>query len=217
MRIFGTDFDGVIINIEPQKSAAFADLVNAEWGIDRDAAYECWRDFAGTSRRFKFDYFYEKKFNKKLDNSTYQLIEPKLSNLLTTDYYPTVELLPGALELLEFVSKNFDYAFVSSGVPMMEIKYLIELLHLSKYFDQVLGTNNIYTSKKIHFEKILDERKPDQLVFLGDGKEDMRVAKEFHAIAIGMTTNNISQELLSAGADKIVANNFEALSVIKSL
>jgi len=65
-----------------KKSAAFADLVNDEWGINKNEAYECWRDFAGTSRRFKFDYFYEKKFNKKLNDRAYQLIEPKLSNLL---------------------------------------------------------------------------------------------------------------------------------------
>ena len=216
MKIFGTDFDGVIINIEPQKAAAFAELVNNEWGIDKDAAYNCWHDFCGTSRRFKFDYFYKKKFGEKLDDKTYQLIEPQLSMILKTKYYPSAQFLPGALEMLKFARENFDYCFVSSGVPMAEIKYLLDLLDVSKYYDSILGTDNIYKSKADHFRKILGGKHYDPLIFIADGIEDMKVAKEFNAKTIGVTTNHTGKELKKAGATITCETPLEAIPLIKS-
>lgn len=38
MKIFGTDYDGVIINIEPQKAEIFGTLLMKEWGIDKNVA-----------------------------------------------------------------------------------------------------------------------------------------------------------------------------------
>lgn len=159
MKIFGTDFDGVIINIEPQKAVDFGELVNKEWGIDKDEAIKFWKEFAGTSRRHKFDHFYESKFGKKLDDNEYQLIEHNFSTILKTKYYPSVQFLPGALELLKFVRANFDFTFVSSGMTMDEINYLVKVLRLSEYFDLILGTDNVYKSKSDHFRKILADKK----------------------------------------------------------
>ena len=65
MRAFGTDFDGVVINVETQKAQAFGALLNKEWNIDKKEAAIFWRNSGGTSRRYKFDYLYMKRFNKK--------------------------------------------------------------------------------------------------------------------------------------------------------
>jgi phosphoglycolate phosphatase-like HAD superfamily hydrolase len=216
MKIFGTDFDGVIINIEPKKAAAFAELVNKEWGIDKDAACACWHDFCGTSRRYKFDYFYKKEFGKKLDDEAYQLIESKYSSFLKANYYPKVKFLTGALELLKFAHENFDYTFVSSGMPMEEIKYLIKLLGLSQYFDLVLGTNNTYKSKSDHFRELLADKNPDLLVFVADGAKDMEIAKEFGAKSVGILSNRPRRELEEAGASAICETTLQAIPLIKS-
>lgn len=216
MKIFGTDFDGVIINIEPQKAVVFGELVSSEWKIDRDEATKFWRDFPGTSRRHKFDYFYEKEFAGKLDDRTYQLIQSKYSNFLKTNYYPKVKFLPGALELLKFVRGNFGYTFVSSGMPMGEIKYLVKLLGLTEYFDLLLGTNNTYKTKSDHFKEIYADKNPDLTVFIGDGAADMRVAMEFGAKSVGVLTNRPREELEEAGATITCETPLEAIPLIKS-
>lgn len=50
-KIFGTDYDGVIINIEPQKALAFGEIMQRYWNVDRDEAATLWMATGGTSRR----------------------------------------------------------------------------------------------------------------------------------------------------------------------
>ncbi len=216
MKIFGTDFDGVIINIEPQKAIAFGELFEKEWGLDKNEVEEYWMATGGGARRVKFDFFYHKRFGKNLNDEDYLAIESKFSNLLKTQYYPKVQLLPGALELLKFVKENLDFRFVSSGVPMEEINYLIKMLNLSEYFDLVLGTNRLFKSKVDHFQKITNEKHPDLIIFAGDAAQDMKVAKQFRAKTIGILTNCSKEELEKAGADTTCVSPLEAIPSIRS-
>ena len=62
MKIFGTDYDGVIINIEPQKAEVFGNLLNKKWQINKNEASNFWILKGGTPRKYKFDYFYQSRF-----------------------------------------------------------------------------------------------------------------------------------------------------------
>ncbi len=216
MKIFGTDYDGVIINIEPQKASAFGALLNREWGIDRKIAGEFWIASGGTSRRHKFDYFYEKQFNNRLPDNIYSKIESEFSNLLKEKFYPNVKILPYALDLLKYARSHFDYLFISSGIPKEKLKYLVELNGLSDYFDLILGTNEKYKSKKGHFDEIIKTQKPDLLIFVADNPEDMKIAKEADAIPIGVPANHATSELLNAGA-KYVCEIKDLVNMINKL
>lgn len=189
MKIFGFDYDGTIINIEPEKANAFGELISKYWDVDKKEAADFWINGGGTSRRYKFDYFYEKQYTQKLPDKIYNEIEPKFSKLLQQKYYPKVRLLPYALDILKFVRAKFDFVFVSSGVPLEEIRYLVHFNGLSDYFDLVLGTSKKYLTKRNHFREILNTKKPSLLVFMGDSAEDIKVAKQYRAIAIGLPTN----------------------------
>lgn len=203
MKVFGTDYDGVIINIEPQKAEALGELLSYEWGVGKEEVVSFYMKTGGASRRSKFDHFYKQMFGKQLADETYREIESKFSETLKKDYYPQVKLLPGALDLLKFARENFDYTFVSSGIPMEELKYLVKMNGVSGYFDDLFGTGAEFPSKENHF-KIVKSKDPDQLVFVADGEEDMRVAKKFRAIAVGIPTNRSEEELRNAGADYVV-------------
>lgn len=217
MKIFGTDYDGVIINIEPQKAAAFGSLMHKYWGVDKKEAVNQWFIGAGTSRRSKFDYFYEKQYFKKLSNKEYQKIELEYSTFLKKKYYPTVQKMPYANEFLDFIRSHFDYTFVSSGVPYDEIHYLVKLNGLTPYFDSIYGTNEIYKSKSDHFKEILKDRKPDIFIFTADGAEDMRVAKKFNTTCIGLPTNVSEDLLVKAGANYICKDLKESQIIISKL
>lgn len=216
MKIFGTDYDGVIINIEPQKSKAFGDLLNKERGISKETAEKFWIETGGTSRRYKFDYFYNKQFGNKLSDDVYSKIESEFSNLLKEKFYPSVKILPYSLDLLKFARSHFDYLFISSGIPREELKYLVELNGLSKYFNLILGTNKKYKSKTDHFIEIIQTQKPDLLIFVADSAEDMKVAKQANAISIGIPTNHTESELFTAGA-KYVCEIQDAVGIIDKL
>ena len=216
MKVFGFDYDGTIINIEPQKAKAFGELVSKYWGVDEQEAANFWINGRGTSRRYKFDFFYKKKYAKKLPNKDYKEIESKYSALLKQIYYPKVKLLPSALDILKFVRLQFDFIFISSGVPLEEIRYLVHLNGISEYFDLVLGTSKKYLSKKNHFREILNTKKPSLLIFMGDSAEDIKVAKRYRAITIGLPTNQPKKVLKNAGTN-FVCSLKESKSVIKKL
>lgn len=216
MKVFGTDYDGVIINIEPQKSKAFGTILQQHWGVNEKEAADFWIATGGLSRKYKFDYFYKNQYNKKLSNKDYQIIESEYSRLLKKDFYPYLQLLHGALDLLKFARSNFDYTFVSSGVPMEEIQYLVRTNCVAEYFDLVLGTNQQFVSKREHFEKIKSRWNPDLIIFIADSPEDMKIANEFKAKSLGVLTNHTKEELIDAGAMK-VCNLSGVINTIKPL
>ena len=216
MRVFGTDYDGVIINIEPEKAKAFGELLADKWSVGSVEATEFWKKTGGSGRRSKFDYFYRQRFGKPISDEIYQQVGGEYSRLLKSAFYPKTRLLPYASENLQYAKANFDYMFISSGVPMDEINELATLNGVADYFDVVLGTSSEYPSKREHFRKIIGEKKPEQMVFLADGLEDMRAAREFEVTAIGVTTNRQENELWEAGAT-YVTDLAGVVNVLKSL
>lgn len=214
MKIFGTDYDGVIINIEPQKADAFGHLLNRYWGVDKNEASQYWINGGGTSRRSKFDYFYKKLFGKELKDDDYKKIEAVMSNTLKNDFYPKVELMPYAKELLKFAREKFDFMFIASGVPMDEIKYLVNLNGVAEYFDFVLGTNEQYPSKREHFKEILKDKKVDVLTYITDSTTDIEVAKEFNSTTLALPINVPSNKLKASGADYICKDLKEAVTIL---
>lgn len=206
-QVFGFDYDGTIINIEPQKADAFGEILNQHWAVGQQEAAEFWIETGGTSRRYKFDYFYKQQYGWDLTDDEYRAIEQVFSRTLRTKYYPQVQLLPHALETLEFVREHFGYVFVSSGVPMEEINYLVKVNGILRFFDIVLGTDDKFRSKRDHFDLVIKAQQPQLMFYLADGLEDMKVAQEFGVISIGLPTNHSQESLQEAGAKYVCEPN----------
>lgn len=204
MKVIGFDLDGTIIDMEEQKSKAFGMLLNKHWGTDVNEAAKYWIKTAGKSRRSKFDHFFAKKYGTKLTDGGYQKVEVEFSNKLKNVFYPKVKFIAGALDLLKFCRKTFDVVFVSSGVPHDELKFLIKLKKMDKYFDRIYGTNEKFKSKEYHFELIIDNFKPELLIFVGDGFEDMKVGRRYNAITIGVPTHQTDDSLRNSGAQYVL-------------
>lgn len=151
-----------------------------------------------------------------MKDDEYGRLEREFSDLLKKDYYPSVKLLPGALDLIKFAKSNFDKLFISSGVPMKEIKYLAKLNGIADCFDLILGTDDQFPTKFDHFYEIKTKWMPQNVVFVADGLSDMKIAKKSGAIPIGITTNHLKQELIDAGAAAACALS-DAISAIRQL
>lgn len=202
MKVIGFDFDGTLANVEDKKSKAFGKLLEFEWKINRREAENHWMKFGGSSRREIFDYLFHKKFNKKLTDKEYKLIEAEFSKLLKIKFYPKLKLLPSALNALKYCRREFDILFVSSGVPQKELEYILDLTKVSKYFDKIFGTNEL-KNKEDHFKKIKSIYNPDKILFVADGLVDMKVGKKFGVTTIGIPSNHSEKELKNAGASYV--------------
>lgn len=215
-KVFGFDYDGTIINIEPKKARCFGEVLQKHWGVNKKEAADTWIAEGGTSRRSKFDYFYDKQFHKSLTDEDYKKVESDFSSILKNKYYPKIQLLPLARDILDFVRSNFEFVFVSSGVPMEEIQYLVKLNGVSQYFNAIYGTDNQYRSKSDHFRQVIKTTNPQLIIYLADGLEDMKVAKEFGIISIGLPTNHTATNLQAAGAT-YVCDHTRTIKIIQKI
>ncbi len=214
MKVFGTDYDGVMINIEPRKAAAFGALASKRWRVDEKTAEDFWFHGDVSGRRNIFNGVFMERYGERLKDEEYALIENEFSTLLKNEYYPSVKLLPGALDMIKFAKSNFDRTFISSGVPMDEINYLVGLNGVADYFDLILGTNEQFPTKNIHFNEIRTRWAPQELFFIADGLSDMKIARAWGAIPIGISTNHSKEELVDAGAAAVcpLSNVITAMS-----
>ena len=203
MKMIGYDFDGVFTNIEKEKAILFGETLHKLWGIDPELACETWIRNLGTSRRYKFDQLYSNKFQDKLSEEQYYEVENVFSKSLMVDYYPNATLVHEVVETAKDLNKRFDVSFISSGVTDSELKSIVSMYGIDQYFDHVFGTNHLYKSKVDHLNVITEESAPSLGIFIGDGLEDMRVAKQFNFMAIGIPSNHKPQALREAGADLI--------------
>jgi phosphoglycolate phosphatase-like HAD superfamily hydrolase len=203
MKIIGYDFDGVFINIENEKAKLFGDVLQKRWGVDPGQASEVWLLNLGTSRKHKFDLMYQNKFQNKLEEEIYQNIEQEFSNILFHDYYPNVKLIAETFETARDLNDQFDLSFISSGIPHVELNSIASRFKIDEYFDLILGTSQNFKSKIDHFDMIAQKNCPSLGIFIGDGLEDMRIAKQFKYTAVGIPANHAPQLLVEAGADLI--------------
>ncbi len=203
MKIIGFDFDGVFINIENEKANLFGDILHKHWGADAVVASKLWLVNLGTSRRHKFDLIYQDRFKNELHEDVYQVVEQEFSNTLITDYYPKVQLVNETFETVRDLNDKFNLSFISSGIPHVELNAIASRFKLDEYFDLILGTSQNFRSKVDHFHLITKDNQPSMGIFIGDGLEDMRIAKQFSFTAIGLPVNHSHEELREAGADII--------------
>lgn len=203
MKIIGFDFDGVFINIEDEKAKLFGEILYKHWGINSDLARKVWVMNLGTSRRYKFDCIYREYYKSKLKDEQYQEIESEFSEILLKEYYPQVTLIKDSVENARYFKDKFDLSFISSGVTDKELQFLVTRYGLTPYFDYVFGTNQKYKSKNEHFAELSKNNNIDFGIFIGDGLEDMRIAKQFNFIAVGLPVNHGAHALFEAGADSV--------------
>jgi phosphoglycolate phosphatase-like HAD superfamily hydrolase len=203
MKIIGYDFDGVFINIEDEKAALFGEILQKRWRGDPHAAADAWLLNLGTPRKHKFDLMYRGRFEAEMPLEAYLAVEEEFSLLLVKDYYPRATLIPETAQAAQDLNKEFDLSFVSSGVPHEELEHLMTALGLDRHFDRILGMNDAFESKVDHFNLITEATAPTQGIFIGDGLEDMRVARQFGFFAIALPTNHPPTRLREAGADVV--------------
>ena len=167
------DFDGVITESVQIKSAGFSEIYKP-YGPATVKKVVKHHEANGGMSRFKKIKFYHKTFlNTSLSNQEINHIANQFSEYVVNRVV-NAQYVPDALEFIKHSYGNYKL-FISTGTPTTEIKKILKLKKIMKYFKSVYGSP---ASKSNHINVICTENniKSDELIFFGDSYSDLEAA-----------------------------------------
>lgn len=196
------DLDGVIVDSEPLHVRAEHALCK-QFGID--APWADWHRFKGQTDQEMFAYLVQHFTDGTLSVS--ELCQAKrvaFAQLLATELQP----IPGALEFIRWGKARYGkLALTTSSEPEIQ-QWIFERFGLQSYFDVVITSADIQHGKP-HPEPYLKtlyalQLGAEQCVVIEDSVSGIQAAKAAGCQVVGITTTFAQEQLLQAGADRVV-------------
>lgn len=133
------DFDGVIVDSAPIKTAAFAAMFRP-YGREKEEAVVAYHlAHQGISRFEKFRHAYENILHLPLDDRKLTELGGEFSALVL-EAVIGAPFMPGALETLAELRSLGIPAYIISGTPEDEMAYIVQQKGISHLFRGVYGT-----------------------------------------------------------------------------
>lgn len=212
IKVIVLDFDGVMLESTDIKAEAFGRLfTNYPDHIAEIIKYHL--DNGGISRYIKFRYIFKNIIKRPYN----QEIEDRLAKefkKLTLDRIIKCPFVYGAVEYLEKYYRRLPF-YIVSGIPDEELKEILSIRKLSKYFINVYGSSR---SKQEWLRIIIREEKidPKNLLFVGDALSDYRAGAAAKVNFIRRISNN-GNIFPSNNTHKTIRNLCELSSITRSL
>lgn len=168
------DFDGVIAESVDVKTQAFRELFKGHPDI-LDEVEKFHLENGGMSRYDKFRHIYANILKLELTEEKFRELCEAFQRLVV-DKVVASPFVAGAKETLKYFFEKYPM-YVVSGTPQEEIREIIKRRALTKYFLQVYGSPE---SKTLLIKRILRDNKykPEEVLFVGDSKNDLKAAVE---------------------------------------
>ncbi|RKN79229.1 HAD family hydrolase [Paenibacillus ginsengarvi] len=158
---------------------------------------------------------YKAEYNRRLLESVNARIERlRAGSLSASDY-----LMKGSVPFLEELRTRGIEMFVASGTDHPDVVNEAEVLGVRHYFQDIAGApvGRADCSKEKVIADLLEEKgfRGDELAVIGDGKVEIRLARERGALALGIASDENRREginpvkrerLLAAGAHHIAGD-----------
>ncbi|MDD2473126.1 MULTISPECIES: HAD family hydrolase [unclassified Methanoculleus] len=168
------DFDGVIVESIPLKTAAFRKIFSfAPDHLDEIIAFHL--DNGGMSRYDKFRYIYKNILHEALTLELEERLAGEYAGLIF-DAMLTVPYVEGAEELLRDCSRVLPL-YIVSATPEGEMHEIARRRDLTKFFVRIYGAPK---TKAACIREILDSTgaSPTEALFVGDAPNDWEAAYE---------------------------------------
>ena len=168
------DFDGVIAESMDVKTEAFRELFK-EYPENIDEIERFHLDNGGMSRYDKFRYIYGNILKEGLSEERFNELCLAFHNLVV-DKVVEVPFVKGAKDVLDYCLGKYPM-YIVSGTPEDEMREIVRRKALEKYFISVYGSPD---SKAKLINGILkkDGYRPDEVLFIGDSKNDLDATVE---------------------------------------
>jgi HAD superfamily hydrolase (TIGR01549 family) len=166
------DFDGVILESVPIKTAAFRQL----FAFSPDHVDEIVRfhqENGGMSRFDKFRHIYTNILHEPLSDEQFSILSHRFS-LLVEKGVSDAPFVNGTMELLRAISKKYPL-YIVSATPQDELIRIARVRRISRFFQGIFGSP---LKKQDHIFRIIHENKfdPANVVFVGDAVNDWEAA-----------------------------------------
>ncbi len=111
----------------------------------------------------------------------------------------------GVIEVLEKNHEKGNKNILLSASSLVELKKQLEELHISAYFDEVLGIDNIYAGSKIDIAlDWIKDKDPKDCMMIGDTLHDLQTANAMGIDCILVANGHQAKDLLLEEYDKVV-------------
>jgi phosphoglycolate phosphatase-like HAD superfamily hydrolase len=182
------DFDGVILDSVGIKTDAFAEMFRRYGPEIEEKVIDYHKRNGGVSRYKKFRYFYEELLNEPISEDKIERLGSTFSDLILKKVL-TAPFIPGAEATLKALSARGIPAYVVSGTPQAEIRFIVEARGLGSLFRGVYGTPPM---KGEIVREIIEREKYEieRCLFIGDAMTDFEAALENGIAFVGIVTAN---------------------------
>ncbi len=168
-------------------------------------------------------WWYKDEYNRRLMNNVAQRREDILTGKIPAEEF----LIKGSRELLQMLVEKGIEIYVASGTDHEDVNEEARILGLDHFFKEISGapSRKADCSKEAVIRKLINDRKLNgsELVVFGDGKVEIRLGSEVHAITVGVASNEAQryginpvkrERLIPAGANLIVGDFIEANKIM---
>ncbi|SFL21738.1 Phosphoglycolate phosphatase, HAD superfamily [Paenibacillus sp. 1_12] len=159
---------------------------------------------------------YKAEYNRRL----LLQVNDRIRGLQTGVYRPADFLIKGSEQLLELLQQHEIPMYIASGTDHPDVVNEAEVLGVRTFFKEIAGApvGRADCSKEKVIRELLghEEFQGKGLAVIGDGKVEIRLAKENGALALGLASdedkregmNPIKQERLQAAGADWIAGDF---------
>ncbi len=168
------DFDGVIVESIPMKTAAFRKVFSFASPKQLEEIIAFHLDNGGMSRHDKFRYIYANILREPLTPEQEERLAAEYAGLIF-DAMLTVPYVEGAEELLQDCSRRLPL-YIVSATPEPEMQEIARRRDITKYFVRIYGSPK---TKAECIREILAETgaAPEEALFVGDAPNDWDAAR----------------------------------------
>lgn len=181
------DFDGVILDSVQAKTRAFACMFR-QYGPEIEQAVVAYHlAHGGVSRFEKFKYYYNHLLLQPVEEEELEEMGKEFSRL-ALDEVMAAPFIPEALETLQRLLVESIPAYVVSGTPEEELRYIVAKRGLNNYFREIHGAPR---QKTEILQEIIGRYGyvPQQCLFLGDAMTDYEAAAATGTCFVGIVSD----------------------------
>ena len=118
---------------------------------------------------------------------------------------PEYKIYDGVEEMLIRNHEKGNRNILLSASSLVELMKQLEELGIKKYFDEVLGIDNIYAGSKVNIAlKWITDKDPADCMMIGDSLHDLETAKAMGVDCVLVAKGHQAKDVLTKEYDKVV-------------
>ncbi len=225
MKMVIFDLDQTLVDFGQLHIEVTHRLLNKYFGID---AWLTEIDYAGTSQRSgmwrlaQMKGVSEAAFESKID-LILQQFGPEFAASMPAD--ATKSILPGAMELLETLSRTDNVLVLYTGDAPSTVEAILRATGLGRYFAYRFSGTEFPKREDMVALAIQEAEgstgrqfKGKDIVIIGDSVRDVECGRKFDALVICVTTGyHTATDLAKAGADLVVSSLSERRKILDAI